>query len=103
MADADAQTPEIFPEMRDRVAQTIVAAVAAPLLQTPAPHRQIKFVVRHQDLFRRDLEEIAQLPDRQAAAIHVGGRLQEYEIRAADADPRGLAGEFPVVAKLSAV
>ena len=60
----DAQPPEIFADMRNGVAQTIVPAVAAALLQAHAAHRQIKFVVRHQDFLGRDLEELAQLSDR---------------------------------------
>ena len=74
---------KVLADMRDGVAQAVVAAVAAALLQPHAADRQIEFVMRHQDLLGRDLVEIAQLADREAAAIHVGGRLQQNDLLAA--------------------
>ena len=103
MPDAEPQAPEILADVRDDVAQPVVAAVTAAVLQAHGADRQIELIVRHQDLLGRDLEEIAQLPHRQAAAVHVRGGLQQHDVLAADVDARGLAGELAVVAKLRAV
>ena len=79
MADAESQPPEILADVRNGVAQSVVAAVTAALLQAHAAHRQIEFVVRDEDVLRRDLVEFAELSDRQTAAIHVGRGLQQID------------------------
>ena len=54
----EAQPPEIGADMRDHIAQAVVAAVAAALLEPRDPGRQIDVVVHHQDLGRRDAIEV---------------------------------------------
>ena len=54
MAHADPQSPEAIADMRDRIAQAVVTAVAAAGFQTEAPHRQVEFIVRNQYLLGRE-------------------------------------------------
>ena len=54
MADAEAQTPEAVADVRDRVAQAVVAAVPAAVLEAHAAHRQVELVVRHENLVGHD-------------------------------------------------
>ena len=64
MSDAEAQAPEGLADVRDDVAQAIVAAVAAALFQAHAADRQVQFIVGNQNFLRRDFVEIAQLAHR---------------------------------------
>src|SRR5450432_2795319 len=89
--------------MRDRVPQAIVAAMAAPLLEAHRADGKVELVMRHEDFRGWDLVEVAQLSDRQAAAIHVGRGLQQHDLKSLDVDLRGLARIFSIVAKLPAV
>jgi len=59
--------------------------------------------VRHQNIVRFNLEKIADLPNRQAAAIHVSRGLQQDEVLPADAEPRGLAGILAVITEFNAM
>src|SRR5277367_1898590 len=101
MTDAQTNSPKIFADVRDGVAQSIVSAMSAALLQSHGAYGQIELVVRNQDLLRQDLEEIAHLPDRQAAAIHIGSRLQQRDFLIADVDSSRLAREFSIIAKFA--
>src|ERR1700735_1942204 len=89
--------------MSNGVAQTIVAPVTAALLQSYRPHRQIELIVRDQDLGRRDFIEVAQLTNREAAAVHVSRGLQQHQLVVLDTDLRGLTGILSVIAELAAV
>ena len=90
MAHADAQAPESVALRGDDVAQAVVSAVAAGLLEPHRAARQIDLVVRHQHLRRRDLVETQHARNRPAAAIHEGHRLREPDLLAADAHAREL-------------
>jgi hypothetical protein len=49
MAHAQAQTPKIGADVRDDVAQTVMATVAAAQLEAPLSHREIELIVRYQN------------------------------------------------------
>src|SRR5258708_15542498 len=89
--------------MCDGLPQAIVAAMTAGLLEAHGADGKVEFVMRHEDIRGQDLVEIAQLPDRQAAAIHISRRLQQHYLMAFDSDLCGLARIFSVVAKLAAM
>src|SRR5258707_15834039 len=89
--------------MRDRVAQAVMASMATALLQAHRADRQVELIMRDQDLFGRNLVELAQLANRQAAAIHISRRLEQHHFVSLDADLRGLARIFSIVAKLAAM
>ena len=55
MADTDAHAPEIRPDVRDGVAQSIVPAMTATQLQARIADGQIQFVVHDQRFSRRHL------------------------------------------------
>src|SRR6266403_953549 len=101
MAYAQAQPPKGLADMRDGVAQSVVAAVSSTLLQANAAHRQIELIVRHQNILGRNLVEVAELAHRHAAAIHICRGLQQDDILLAQGDARGLPGVLAVVAKLA--
>src|SRR5271155_2030156 len=101
MTNAKPQAPETLADMCDRVAQSIVAAVAATLLQPHGTYRQVQFIVHNQDFFGRDLEEIADLTNREAAAVHIRGGLEQRDFAVGHGDASGLARELAVIAKLS--
>jgi hypothetical protein len=60
VANAKPQAVEVvlIAELRDDVAQAVVPAMAAAALELGDAGRQVEFVVRHQDFFRLDAEEI---------------------------------------------
>src|SRR5258708_31448856 len=64
MSYPQTHAPEGLADMRDGVAQAIVAAMAAPLLQAHRAHRQVELIMRDQDLLWRDFLELAQLANR---------------------------------------
>ncbi|CAI8951394.1 hypothetical protein EMIT0P12_60027 [Pseudomonas sp. IT-P12] len=82
MADAKPQAVEgiLITELRDDVAQAVVTAMAAALLEFGDARRQVEFVVRHQDFFGFDAEETGKCRDGLAAAVHVGGGNQQTNI-----------------------
>ena len=71
MADADAQPQEIVAtQMRDQIAQTVVAAVATALFETRRTRRQIQLIMDDQNLATRNPEESGQRCHRPATAVH---------------------------------
>jgi hypothetical protein len=62
VANAKPQAVEsiLIAQLRDDVAQAVVTAMAAALLELGDARRQVEFVVCHQDFFRLDAEEIGQ-------------------------------------------
>src|SRR5271165_1306040 len=98
MAHADPQSPEAIADMRDRIAQAVVTAVAPAEFQTQAAHRQIEFIVRNKYLLGGNLEELAELTNREAAAIHISSRLQQDQFLGADRDARRLTRILAVIA-----
>ena len=47
LLSSQAQPPKSLADVRDGIAQSVVAAVPSALLQANAAHRQIEFIVRH--------------------------------------------------------
>ena len=99
MADADPQAPEISTDMGDRIAQAVVATVSATELETCVTGRQIQFVVNHQRLGWRDLQIVRERANRQAAAIHISGRLEQRDLAATQWHAADVAVEARVTAK----
>src|SRR5471030_2989407 len=85
MADADAQPPVILcAERGGDVLQAIVPTGRAALFEARDAGHQIELVVHHQHLVGRDLVEARQPADRLAGTVHIGLRLQQPDLVAAD-------------------
>ena len=102
MPDAEPQPPEVRAEMRDRVAQAVVAARAAGKLEAHVADRQVELVMHHQHFAGRHLEVVDERADRQPAAIHVRHRLEQRHLAARQLDAADLALELVVTAKARA-
>lgn len=73
VADTQAQALKLLAaQLRDGVAQAIVAAVSSPLFQTYRAGWQIQFVVGDEDIFRVDLVKTGQRSDALATSVHEG-------------------------------
>jgi len=70
----------LIAQLRDDVAQAIVPAMPAALLELGNAGRQVQFVMGHQDFFGFDPEEPRKRRDSLAAAVHVGGGNQQTNI-----------------------
>ncbi|MNI32011.1 hypothetical protein D3C73_859090 [compost metagenome] len=82
MANAKPQAVEriLIAQLRNDVAQPVVTAMAAALLELGNARRQVEFVVRHEDFFRLDAEETGECRHGLAAAVHVRGGNQQTNI-----------------------
>ena len=95
MPDADAQPDEIVAaEMIDNVAQSIVAAVAAALLEARCTGRQIEFIVHDHNTCGGNLVETCDRTDRFAAAIHEAGRFRQPAFATIDNCPAEFSAEL---------
>src|SRR5690348_1067561 len=91
VADADAQAMELpVPELRDNVADAVLAAVAAVEFQTRGAGRQIQVVVHDQQFFGRELPVIQRRHDRAAAFVHEGCGFDHPHLLAADRNAASL-------------
>ena len=98
MADAEPQAPEIRATVRDRVAQPVVAAVAAAELEPRDARRKIELVVHDQHFRERRLHVVHQRADRESAAVHVRLRLEQRQLAPLDLH----AGDLAVVTRMRA-
>ena len=87
MADAEAQAPEVGgAQLRGDVAQTVVAGVAAALLQAHLTRVDVELVVRDEDLLGRDLVVLRGGLHGAAGVVHEREGLQEPNLTLAHAD-----------------
>ena len=97
MTDADAQTMELgVAQVRNDVAQAVLAAVATVELHAYGAGIEIQLVVCHQALFRLDLVVAQRRNHSDAALVHEGGGLEQPHRLAADANFAGLAVQLAV-------
>ena len=85
--------PEVIPaaEFLADVPQTIVAAVAAALLQPDGPRRQVYLVVDDQHLLAGDLKISRHGLKGAAALVHKNGGLEQPAVHAGGVEPRQFA------------
>ena len=84
MADADAQTPEVGADVRDRVAQAVVAAVTAAEFETGFADGRSSSSCTTRISAGVDLQIVGQRANRESAAIHVRRRLEQRDFIAVD-------------------
>ena len=87
----------------DDVAQTIVASVAAALLEAGTAGGQVELVVSNQHLRNGNLEEICQCGGCLTTAVHEGGRNQQADRFAFKGEGGGEAEIFLVFGKEDAL
>ena len=75
------------------VAQAVVTAVAAAVLEAGHASGQVQFIVGDENLGRRDAVVGGQCLNRAAAAVHEGVGLEQQQSPSADADLGQLAAE----------
>ena len=71
-------------DMRRDRAQPVMTGVAAALLHAQLGGRQIKLVMKDDDVLRRNLEELRRRGDRRPGLVHVGLRLHQQNAFGAD-------------------
>src|SRR5690606_25507284 len=102
MADADAKPPVVVrPHALRDVAQAVVPADAAALLEPRDARRKVELVVRDEDLFGPDLEEAGEHLHGTPARIHEALRQEQPGARALEAgDERLVLGVLAEVGAL---
>ena len=75
-----------MPQMRKRVAQTVLTAMAAVELQSHCAGRQIEIVVRDEHFLGLDLPVAQRRGDRDATLVHIRGRLEQIQRLAVQID-----------------
>jgi hypothetical protein len=98
VANAEPQTVKgiLIAQLRDDVAQAIVPAMPAALLELGNAGRQVQFVMGHQDFFGFDPEEARKRRYSLAAAVHVGGGNQQTNILTLMREASGQAKIFAI-------
>ena len=80
MADADAQAWEgVSMQVPDDILHAIMPCGTASGAQANFAHREIKFIVDHQHIFRLQFVPAHKFPNRFAAQVHVGERLGKHD------------------------
>ncbi len=92
MADAQAQTPEVGrAQMSDEIAQAVVPGVTAAQFELGLTRRQIEFVMRHQNVLRRDFVEAGERADGLAGSVHIGAGLEQPKLMPLQTHPGDIA------------
>ena len=91
MPDPDAHAAKLFSDVRLDRLQALVPGGAAAGLHAELSGRQVELVVDHHDVARRELVEAHRLRDGAAGLVHVGRRLQQERLLAAEVAFRCLA------------
>ncbi len=90
--DTDTQAPKFTTaECSNGVAKPVVPRVATALLEPDLSDRVIELIVSDQNLLRSNGVKAGKRGDRLAAAVHVGGRLEQSQIDARNTDSTDLA------------
>jgi hypothetical protein len=95
MADAEADPAVVVAAMGGDRPQAVMARIAAADLHPELGRGKVELVVEHGDVPQRDLEEVLGFPDRPPGLVHVGLRLQQQHLLAADHRIRRLGLEAP--------
>src|SRR5262245_12020756 len=103
LADADPQAPELIAELRDEIADAVVARGATALLQLHDARREIQLIVRDENLLDGHFVERRDAARRAAAAVHVRHRLHQPDLMPADPRARELALMLRFVAQRGAM
>jgi len=83
VADTDAKALKVVgAEVRDGIPQTFVSAMSAASFKSGGSRGNIQFVVRDQNLWWFNLEEIGQGFNGQSAAIHKRGGVEQMQVKA---------------------
>src|ERR1700678_119149 len=89
--------------MLDHIAQAIVTAVAAGLLEPHRAWRQIDVIVHEQHLLRRDAIEVSDCSHRAATLVHERSRFGEPQFALVDAHAGQIGLQAPLVAPTAAL
>ena len=102
--NADAQSQEIVAtEMRDEIAQTVMAAMAPTPLETGRARRQIQFVVDHKNLAAWNPEESGQRCHRPTTAVHERRRFLQPAVVTLELAARDIGMELGLMMQATTV
>ena len=99
MTDAKAQTPEVGADLRDGVAQAVVATMAAAELEARFADGQIQLVVNDQNFAGRHFQILRKRANRMSAAIHERRGLEQRDLATRVRHTTDIAQEFRVAAE----